>query len=55
MKKQNLVIFLAIAAFAWYTDHRWEDWYITYRASKNEWHQEAMGMQVRASRMKLWI
>jgi hypothetical protein len=27
---------VAIAlGFALYTDHRWEDWYITYRASKN--------------------
>ena len=37
--KLALAVFIALYAiaigFAFYTDHRWEDWYITYRASKN--------------------
>jgi hypothetical protein len=39
MKKKELVIFLIIFCiailFALFTNHRWEDWYITFRASKN--------------------
>jgi len=38
-KKEYLLVFFSIVAitllYAGYTDHRWEDWYITYRASKN--------------------
>ncbi len=30
-----LSAFLTSLAFAYYTQHAWEDWYITYRASKN--------------------
>src|ERR1700712_3330783 len=37
--KKYLLVFFSIVAitllYAGYTDHRWEDWYITYRASKN--------------------
>jgi len=29
------VVFLISISFALYTQHSWEDWYITYRASKN--------------------
>jgi len=39
INKKYILIFLSIVAitmlYAGYTDHRWEDWYITYRASKN--------------------
>ena len=39
MKKKYIIVFLlsffVTATFALVTDHRWEDWYITYRASKN--------------------
>jgi hypothetical protein len=39
MQKIPVYIFLSIViitiVFAGYTDHRWEDWYITYKASKN--------------------
>ncbi|HVD97585.1 MAG TPA: hypothetical protein VNB90_05215 [Cytophagaceae bacterium] len=39
-KRTNLLLFFLIPftigmLYALYTDHRWEDWYITYRASKN--------------------
>jgi hypothetical protein len=30
-----IVVFLLCVSFALYTNHAWEDWYITYRASKN--------------------
>jgi hypothetical protein len=30
-----LISFLVCIILAYYTDHRWEDWYITFRASKN--------------------
>ena len=30
-----IFVFAVSCAFAFYTDHAWEDWYITYRASKN--------------------
>lgn len=30
-----LAVFLIATAFAWYTGHAWEDWYITFRISKN--------------------
>jgi len=39
MKKQSIVysilLFLILLFYASYTDHRWEDWYITYKVSKN--------------------
>jgi hypothetical protein len=39
LNSRNSIIFLLISfvvlLFAFYTDHRWEDWYITFRASKN--------------------
>jgi hypothetical protein len=39
MKKEYLFAFLLTSflagSYALFTDHRWEDWYITYRASKN--------------------
>lgn len=39
VKKQYILVFISIVSiallYAGYTDHRWEDWYITYRASKN--------------------
>lgn len=31
----SILTFLTCIFFALYTDHRWEDWYITFRASKN--------------------
>jgi hypothetical protein len=30
-----VIAVLVALGFAWFTDSRWEDWYITYRASKN--------------------
>jgi hypothetical protein len=30
-----LITFIICISLALYTDHRWEDWYITFRASKN--------------------
>jgi hypothetical protein len=30
-----LGVFACAMAFAWYTQHAWEDWYITFKASKN--------------------
>ncbi len=39
INKNHLAIFIFInlitILFCFYTDHRWEDWYITYKASKN--------------------
>ncbi|MGB0580593.1 MAG: hypothetical protein ACPGVU_12880 [Limisphaerales bacterium] len=38
-KRNRLAVFLATVFiclfYAWYTNHAWEDWYITFRASKN--------------------
>ena len=38
-KRNRLAVFLATVLicllYAWYTNHAWEDWYITFRASKN--------------------
>jgi hypothetical protein len=31
----GICVFSIVMIFAKYTDHRWEDWYITFRASKN--------------------
>mgnify|MGYP007031252560 CR=1 FL=1 len=35
LKNSSRVVILICMVFAFVTDHRWEDWYITFRASKN--------------------